>query len=318
MSSRKIQKCVLRLLFLPWADALAEKQGYKDLGVEKVEIIGTLDGSTCSICGQLDGKEIPLAQYEPGVTVPPFHPRCRCTTAPVIPEDFADGLRIARGKDGEQYYVPAGTKYGEWNEGKKTFATDSAVKLRAARAELADFTAKTGGRVDSARVSVAGFGRSASSKANAMVRQLPVRESRQQFRDNVFILPPIKGDAVTHRSVYNDLNRSEIGKKTLEWINSGEYNIEINYTTEVSKSLLGRSRGHNVVVYANNTRTVKRTTETLIHEMTHAHYDIGGSQWAEAQCISAEWLHRKGTLTVSDLRAIVKLTKELYDDYSWR
>lgn len=53
--------------------ALAEKQGFKDLGVEKVEIIGTLDGSTCSICGQLDGKEIPLAQYEPGVTVPPFH-----------------------------------------------------------------------------------------------------------------------------------------------------------------------------------------------------------------------------------------------------
>lgn len=99
--------------------ALAEKQGFKDLGVEKVEIIGTLDGSTCSICGQLDGKEIPLAQYEPGVTVPPFHPRCRCTTAPVIPEDFADGLRIARDEDGEEYYVPAGTKWTEWKSRQK-------------------------------------------------------------------------------------------------------------------------------------------------------------------------------------------------------
>lgn len=103
--------------------ALAEKQGFKDLGVEKVEIIGTLDGSTCSICGQLDGKEIPLAQYEPGVTVPPFHPRCRCTTAPVIPEDFADGLRIARDEDGEEYYVPAGTKYTEWKNWQKTDAS---------------------------------------------------------------------------------------------------------------------------------------------------------------------------------------------------
>lgn len=100
--------------------ALAEKQGFKDLGVEKVEIIGTLDGSTCSICGQLDGKEIPLAQYEPGVTVPPFHPRCRCTTAPVIPEDFADGLRIAREEDGEKYYVSAGTKWLEWKGRQKT------------------------------------------------------------------------------------------------------------------------------------------------------------------------------------------------------
>lgn len=103
--------------------AIAEKQGFKDLGVEKVEIIGTLDGSTCSICGQLDGKEIPLTQYEPGVTVPPFHPRCRCTTAPVIPEDFADGLRIARDEDGEEYYVPAGTKYTEWKNWQKTDAS---------------------------------------------------------------------------------------------------------------------------------------------------------------------------------------------------
>ena len=43
--------------------------------------------------------------------------------------------------------------------------TDSAVKLRAARQELADFISATGGRADSARTSVAGFGRSASSKA---------------------------------------------------------------------------------------------------------------------------------------------------------
>ena len=43
--------------------------------------------------------------------------------------------------------------------------TQSAVKLRVARAELADFTARTGGRVDSARTMVSGFGRSQSSKA---------------------------------------------------------------------------------------------------------------------------------------------------------
>lgn len=43
--------------------------------------------------------------------------------------------------------------------------TASAVKLRQARQDLADFISATGGRVDSARTSVAGFGRSASSKA---------------------------------------------------------------------------------------------------------------------------------------------------------
>lgn len=43
--------------------------------------------------------------------------------------------------------------------------TASAVKLRQARQDLADFISATGGRVDSARTSVAGFGRSESSKA---------------------------------------------------------------------------------------------------------------------------------------------------------
>ena len=45
--------------------------------------------------------------------------------------------------------------------------TDSAVRLRAARQSLAEFAQATGGRVDSARVSVPKFGRSEASKASA-------------------------------------------------------------------------------------------------------------------------------------------------------
>lgn len=49
--------------------------------------------------------------------------------------------------------------------------TASAVKLRQARQELSDFISATGGRADSARTSVAGFGRSASSKASFLARK---------------------------------------------------------------------------------------------------------------------------------------------------
>ena len=48
--------------------------------------------------------------------------------------------------------------------------TDSAVRLKAARQSLSEFVKATGGRVDSARTSVHGFGRSASSKAAWAVR----------------------------------------------------------------------------------------------------------------------------------------------------
>lgn len=49
--------------------------------------------------------------------------------------------------------------------------TDSAVRLKAARQSLSEFTQATGGRVDSARVSVPKFGRSEASRASAQARK---------------------------------------------------------------------------------------------------------------------------------------------------
>nr|DAE36095.1 MAG TPA: minor capsid protein [Caudoviricetes sp.] len=49
--------------------------------------------------------------------------------------------------------------------------TDSAVRLKAARQSLAEFAQATGGRVDSARVSVPKFGRSEASKASYTARK---------------------------------------------------------------------------------------------------------------------------------------------------
>lgn len=49
--------------------------------------------------------------------------------------------------------------------------TDSAVRLKAARQSLSEFTQATGGRVDSARVSVPKFGRSEASRTSAQARK---------------------------------------------------------------------------------------------------------------------------------------------------
>lgn len=102
-------------------NAVSSLEAYKDIGVEKVEILETLDWHTCELCGGLDGAVIHLAQFEPGVTVPPFHPNCRGTTCPHV--DDADGERIARKADGEVYYVHADMDYKTW---KKTFVEGGA------------------------------------------------------------------------------------------------------------------------------------------------------------------------------------------------
>lgn len=97
-------------------NGVANLEVYRDLGVDQIEILETLDRHTCDTCGALDGTVIPLSQYEPGVTVPPFHPNCRGTTCPHY-EDM-DGKRIARNAENEVYYVPSSMDYKTW---KKTF-----------------------------------------------------------------------------------------------------------------------------------------------------------------------------------------------------
>lgn len=89
------------------------KQCYKDINVDMVEIVGTLDSHTCDLCGSFDGKVIRMTDFAPGETVPPWHPNCRCTTAPAIPDEYK-GTRLARDEDGKQYELPEGMTFDEW------------------------------------------------------------------------------------------------------------------------------------------------------------------------------------------------------------
>lgn len=93
----------------------AQKDAFRELGVEEYEIVATLDSRTSEICREMDGKHLPLSQYEPGVTAPPFHVWCRSTTCPYFDDEFTAGeMRAAREEAGKTYYVPADMKYSEW------------------------------------------------------------------------------------------------------------------------------------------------------------------------------------------------------------
>lgn len=103
----------------------AQKQCYKDLDVEQVEVVETLDSRTCGTCGSMDGKVIKLSDAEPGITVPPYHPNCRGCTAPYFEDDV--GERIARNDEGETYYVPSDMTFEQW---EKTFADGNGPEFK--------------------------------------------------------------------------------------------------------------------------------------------------------------------------------------------
>lgn len=92
-----------------------QKESFKRNGVERYQILGTLDSNTCEECGSLDGKVYDMKEFETGVTVPPFHPRCRCTTVPYFDDEFTEGeKRFARDEDGNAVYVDADMTYEDW------------------------------------------------------------------------------------------------------------------------------------------------------------------------------------------------------------
>lgn len=54
----------------------SRKAVYERMGVEKYQIVATLDLRTSHICRDLDGKVFDVKDYERGVTAPPFHAYC--------------------------------------------------------------------------------------------------------------------------------------------------------------------------------------------------------------------------------------------------
>ena len=195
------------------------------------------------------------------------------------------------------------------------------VKLQRLKQEYTRFSKGVGLPAQHARMEAAGFDwkkGKAAEKAFTKHNELKKLRDPARFRDVVTIMPPYKGDAITHRSLYNNLAKSEIGREAIDYISSGRCMLEINYTDDAPKGIRGETFGHSIIIYAKNTRTIKLTAKTIIHEVTHSKYKIGGSQWAEAVCFSMEHIHEHGQLTIQDKRNIIKKVKDLYPEYQWR
>jgi len=64
---------------------------YKEDGVEKYQILATLDMKTSDICREQDGKVYDVDKATVGVNYPPFHPFCRTTTVPYYDDGDIEG-----------------------------------------------------------------------------------------------------------------------------------------------------------------------------------------------------------------------------------
>jgi len=202
--------------------------------------------------------------------------------------------------------------------------TAESVKLKKAEKELGSFLDQTGNLPDSTRVWVNGFGRSTAQRAVWANRKVQNRSSLfsamlEEFNNG-------QKDTIKFRSIEKELNKSEIGQDFLNYLLSNPCKINLYYKVDVEDGLLGRYDPINdeVSIFVSNTKTIRRTAEVIIHELTHRRYDIGDCFWAECVCRSHEYMHRyrRNNLTIQEKRSIIKEIKktysELYPNWKWR
>lgn len=88
----------------------AAQKSYEDAGIDRYEILATLDGRTSKICREQDGKVYKEKDYKPGENAPPFHTRCRTTTIPY----FDDLEYVANEKRQSANGLIDSMTYEEW------------------------------------------------------------------------------------------------------------------------------------------------------------------------------------------------------------
>ena len=107
----------------------ATAQGYKEAGIEKYQILATLDSRTSDICREMDGEIFKIKEKEVGINYPPFHPNCRTTTIPYFePDEFDTEIEeYIKDEDGIKHKITDDTQYEEWKNALKPKKDGTAI-----------------------------------------------------------------------------------------------------------------------------------------------------------------------------------------------
>lgn len=204
------------------------------------------------------------------------------------------------------------------------FERHSAI-LKTKEKRLAEFCNANGLYPQNDRVRVVGFNKSVSQKAVwANKKHNTPRESI--FTDMFEEFNNGQKDVIKLRNIEKELEKSEIGREIKEYLKTSPCQIRIYYGVDVRTDLLGIQNpfDNSIEIYASNTKTVARTSEVIIHELTHRRFNIGGDFWSECVCKAQELKHRnrRNYLTISEKRSIIKDIKanygEMHPNWKWR
>ena len=259
--------------------AAAQKECFAELDVEQFEIVATLDSHTSQICRDMDGKHFPVSQYQIGVTAPPFHVNCRSTTCPYFDDEFSNLGERAARGADGKTYFVPADM--TYKECEKQFVADADLELN-------------------------------KNKTSDII------DDNSKLFEHITLDVPEDVAKYSRKQIVEEMQSSPIGKTAIEHIISS--NVKINLIDSPQRHTnRGDQLGNTVRIFLRNTKNERIAAQTIIHEMTHYYYNIGGCQHAEAVCFAMEKMHIAGRdyLTKEEWDKMVKLAVDNYPEYEW-
>lgn len=168
-------------------------------------------------------------------------------------------------------------------------------------------------------------GKESSDNQNAMgIIKNVAKTVDDDIMNKAKILDLMISDREDAESIYSkqelleEMSESPIGQKTIEFIEKDNVAIQLDNNRQFHSNR-GYQQGNIIKIFLNNTGSKLIAAQTIIHEMTHYHYNIGNCQHAEAVCFAMEKMHkeRRDYLFKEEWDRMVKLAVDNYPELEW-
>lgn len=213
----------------------AQRDCFKDLGVDKYEYVATLDRKTSESCRALDGKVFEIDDYKPGTNAPPMHCWCRSCIVPYFDDMEMLGKRAARDPEtGKTILVPEDMTYREWEKKYGNTGNNSSVSEREAELEK---------RAIRNKPNSVNFSRIKSKEYRDIFKNIPVNEQVQAIlhKKAIDILKHRAGSEYEDMYLINiDTGVVEAGQTKMEYfpgLSDEERKECVKYNTEMEKKI---------------------------------------------------------------------------------
>ena len=292
MSNSKFNAGRLVMTEEAYFSSLAAGDCFRELDVEKYEILATLDNRTSDICQSMDGKVFDMKDYQASVTAPPFHCFCRSTTVPAFDKDYdIKGSRAARDGDGKTYYVDGDMRYSEW---KARFVDKTAEKPAPQEKPQAvpKSTQNNKKPVDK------------SGESGIINNKIRTYNIHSNSNSRVYSTEELESAMCS----------SPLGSSMSDYIEQEGLSIEMNYDDNAPQNILGWISGKDISINVVNHKDAYDVSQTIVHECAHRRFNWDTTMEDEINCMIYDYLHIHESISQDAIKEIVSFVKSEYSD----